>query len=146
MAPKSNVWFTHPMSLSYDKKILFLAKLKPESLSQLCELYMTATKDALLNTLHSLNPPLWSNAPNSLASEQWKRLADKPESEKQKSEANNTQLEDQTYSGAVMGQTILGPTITQTSGNTTGFQILKRPQASGPLDEISANPAKRVKQ
>ncbi|KFY33290.1 hypothetical protein V494_07746 [Pseudogymnoascus sp. VKM F-4513 (FW-928)] len=157
---RANVCFTSPLAIPYRNMANFLGELAPESLSYLCELYMMATKNYLSATLDGLNPSLWSVTPNSLGSEKRKRQADAAESEKQNSPANSTQPVKQTYSGAaqtqtyagsVTGQTISGAATEETaapgqaSSNTTGFQPLKRPREPEPLDENSANPAKKGK-
>ncbi|KFX88149.1 hypothetical protein V490_07796 [Pseudogymnoascus sp. VKM F-3557] len=148
MGEQSNVWFTHPMSLGYGDKIHFVAKLESESLSHLCELYMTATKKALLNSLNGINPPFWSPEPNSLGSEKRRLQASKAESDKKNNLTSKTQPVNQTYSGAAASQTNWRATKGQTPSKTTGFgfQPLKRTREPEPSNEPFGNPAKRAKE
>lgn len=153
MGSRASAWFTFPQALNYRSAACFLGKLDPESISKLCELYMMGTRNALSNALNRIQPSLWSNAPNSLGSEKRRCLADSTETEKQRSQGNINMAQPvkQTYAGAAQVQTysdavttqIVSGAATKKSNNTTGFQSLKRPWTSEPLDIISANAAKR---
>lgn len=160
----ANVWFTHPLSQHYRNMATFLGELDPESLSKLCELYLTGTKFALSNTLNNVHHSWWSNARYSLGSEKRQYLAEEAEAEVQRRQANTTQpvnqassgpaqdqassepAQEQTHSGALTRQTISGTKTGQISSNTTGSQPLKRPQPSGSSNEVSGGPSKRARE
>ncbi|KFY70816.1 hypothetical protein V498_10196, partial [Pseudogymnoascus sp. VKM F-4517 (FW-2822)] len=150
----ANVWFTYPLSQPYRNMVTFLGELDPESVSKLCELYLTGTKFALSNTLNNVHHSWWSNARYSLGSEKLQYLAEEAEAEEQRRQANTTQpvnkafsapAQEQTYSGALTRQTISGTKTGETPRNTTGFQPLKRPQPSGSSNEVSGGPSKRAR-